>query len=121
MNQYLIYVIVALLIVVSVMGYVIRLGSSKIDRLNSEIGSLSESLSTCQRINEQNTEEFKKLSAARDLAQQAANENSEKIRQSLSVLNRRVMEISNAKDNGPIPGVLQRTLDGVRSRQGAGS
>jgi predicted Holliday junction resolvase-like endonuclease len=121
MNQYLIYTIVGLLIVVAIMGYVIRLSSGKIDRLNTEIGSLNESLAVCQRINEQNTEEFKKLSAARDVAQKAANENSEKIRQSISVLNKHVMEISNAKDNGPIPGVLQRTIDGVRSRQGTGS
>lgn len=121
MNQYLVYTIVGLLIVVSIMGYMIRLGSGKIDRLNIELGTVRDSLAVCQRINEQNTEEFKKLSEAKSLAQQEANANSERIRQSIAALNRHVMEISNAKDNGPIPGVLQRTLDGVRSRQGAGS
>jgi hypothetical protein len=109
-----------MVLVITALGIILKLESAHIDKLNTEVGELNTSLSSCQRINEENTKEFNKLVAAKAIADAVATEADKNIKAISSQLTRKILEISNAKDNGPIPGVLQRTLDELRSRTKAG-
>lgn len=67
-------------------------------------------------LNQTNSETLKELGNK----QKAADQSAELLRAEKEKLYKRyinsILEIRNANDNGPIPGVLQRTIDGVRER-----
>jgi hypothetical protein len=116
MNQYLVAIIGVLVIVIGALGYIVKYQAGRIENLKQEIGELQVSRDNCIRINEQNAIEFTKLQAAKADAEEQAKAAGEKIKTISSQFRKKLLEITNAKDNGPIPGVLQRTLDGVRDR-----
>lgn len=118
MTNYLIAVIVMLLMICAVLFGLIRIQSGKIQKLSMELGETTESLNQCVDINQQNTKEYNKIIAANNAAKKIADEAKLKAEAEVKKQRRRIWEILNAKDNGPIPGVIQRTLDGMRSRAG---
>lgn len=67
-------------------------------------------------VNQTNSATLKEL----ETKQKGAEESAELLRIEKEKLYKRyinsILEIRNANDNGPIPGVLQRTIDGVRER-----
>ena len=120
MNSYLVAVIGMLILIVIVMSWVMRSQAAHMNKLNEQIGTLNASLATCQRINSENTAEITKLGTAIKAAEGEAKIAQEKVKTITANFNKRVLEITNAKDNGAIPGVLQRTIDGLRSRTAGG-
>ena len=114
------YIMAGMVVTVVLMGFYINHLNGRIDKKNIEIGQVRSELSTAQQINKDNVAEFKKIKLAQEEVQAIAEKSQAEANAYRKILNQSILEIANAKDNGPIPGVLQRTLDRVRARN-AGS
>lgn len=116
MTNYLIALIVALLLVIAVMFGMIRIQSGKIEKLSKDLGTSETNYNNCVDINKENLKTYNTIIAANKAAQVIADQEKNRAIADAKKARQRIREILNAKDNGPIPGVVQRTLDGLRER-----
>lgn len=85
----------------------------------AEAATCKADLDTSNQINTQNAEEYAKLAQAKTLADIEASHVIEDGKREASILKAKLMEISNDKNDGPIPPNLQSTLDWVRQNAAA--
>lgn len=116
MTNYLLAFIAACVLIIAFLIFLVKVQTAKVDKLTADLATKISEYKACTDINEANTKEFKKIADATAEAKEKSQAAIDKAKAGEALYRKRLWEVLNAKDNGPIPGVVQRTLDGVRER-----
>jgi cell division protein FtsB len=116
MTNYLLAFIAACVLIIAFLIFLVKVQTAKVDKLTADLATKTSEYKACTDINAANTKEFKKIADANAKAKETAQAALDKAKAGESLYRKRLWEVLNAKDNGAIPGVVQRTLDGVRER-----